>query len=89
MAGADQLWSQYELKSSMAAAGHSWSSQSSVFGKLRSMGPHSPKGAVLEGQPLVSLQTCHDKALSSVWQGHAVTQCQGLISANKLQQFLP
>lgn len=49
MAGADQVWSQYELKSSMAAAGHSWSSQSSVFGKLRSMGPHSPKGAVLEG----------------------------------------
>lgn len=77
------------LWSSMSAAGHSWCSQSSVFGKLRSRGLHSPKGAVLEGQPLVSLQTCHDKALRNAWQGHTVRQCQGLISANKLQQFLP
>lgn len=43
-----------------------------------------PKAQLLE-----SLQTCYDKAPSGAWQGHAIGQCWGLISANNLQQFLP
>ena len=53
------------------------------------MGAPSPKGAAPKGHLLAILQTCCDKALSDAWQGHAIGQCRGLISADNLQQFLP
>lgn len=60
--------------SSMAAARHSWSSQSSFFGKLRPRGAHSPKGAVLEGQPPLCL---FKPAMTKHWAMHGRVMLSG------------